>query len=108
MKSTCLAIAFILLGCAASNQAAVDADSLHGPWFSDGPSFDLVIHERTILFEFDMKEHPYRLEGDLLIIEFDDGAQHKRILRLTADEMEWRDEKFGTVSLFHRKGIWER
>jgi hypothetical protein len=107
MKTAPLWIAFVLLSCTAT-RPAMKADALRGPWFGDGPSFEIVISERTILFEIDMKEHPYHLDGDVLIIQFDEGDERKRILRLTADEMEWRDETFGTVSLFYRKGIWER
>jgi len=43
--------------------------------------------------EFDMKEHPYRLDGNVLIIDFEDptlGVQRKRILRLTDDELNLR------------------
>jgi hypothetical protein len=108
MKSAGLLVSFLFLGCVAAHQTTISADRLQGPWFTDSPSFELVIHERTILFEFDMQEHPYRLDGDVLIIDFENGEQRKRILRLTADEMEWQDEKFGTVSVLYRKGIWER
>jgi hypothetical protein len=108
MKHACLWIAFLLSGCMASTQSTIDPMLLRGAWFTDGPSFDLVINERTILFELDMKEHPYRLEGDVLIIQMDDGEQRQRIIRLTKDEMEWRHETFGLVSVFYRKGVWER
>lgn len=108
MKAASLCVALLLSGCASAGPAAIDPARLLGPWFADGPSFEIVIQERTILFELDMQEHPYRLDGDVLIIEFEDGEQRKRITRLTADEMEWRDETFETVSVLYRKGIWER
>lgn len=108
MKPAGLWIALLWLGCTAATGPSIDPKLLRGPWFMDGPSFELVIHERTILFEVDMKEHAYRLEGDVLIIEMDEGDQRQRILRLTKNEMEWRNERFGTVSVFYRKGIWER
>jgi hypothetical protein len=98
----------LLLGCAGSRPGVADSERLKGPWFSNGPSFDFVIQEDTILFEFDMREHRYRLDGHVLVIEYDDGIQRKRILRLTADQMEWQDETFGTRSVFFRKGVWER
>ncbi len=34
------------------------AEALKGAWTRGGPSFDMLIQDRTILFEFDMKEHP--------------------------------------------------
>lgn len=102
-----VALCLLLVRCGTA-PVPLETALLHGPWFTDGPSFELVIREQTILFEFDMMEHPYRLENGVLVIEFDDGVQRKRILRLTRDEMEWRDEAFGTVSVFHRKGAWDR
>ena len=108
MKAALLCVALLLSGCASAGRPVIDPARLLGPWFADGPSFEIVIQERTILYEFDMQEHPYRLDGDVLIIEFEDGEQRKRITRLTENEMEWRDEKFATVSVLVRKGIWER
>ena len=108
MKAVSLCLALLLCGCASAMRTTVDPAKLLGPWFADGPSFELVIQERTILFEVDMQEHPYRLDGDVLVIQLDDGEERQRITRLTADEMEWRDEKFGTISVLYRKGIWDR
>ena len=76
----------------------IDREKLKGAWWKDGePSFTWFITDRTILMEFDMKEHPYRLEGNVLIIDFEDptlGVQRKRILRLTDDELEFKDEEY--------------
>lgn len=86
-----------------SSSPRIDPAKLLGPWFDDGPSFVIVIGEETILYEFDMMEHAYRLSGDRLIIEFADGVQVKRIVRLTNDELVWLDETFGTTSVFYRE-----
>src|SRR5438552_7955919 len=53
----------------------------------------------------DMKEHPYRLEGNVLIIDFEDptlGVQRKRILRLTDDELEFKDEEYGLTEVLRK------
>jgi hypothetical protein len=87
---------------------SVDVERLKGAWFGDGPGFELVVNDRTILFEFDMKEHAYRLDGDVLIISYDDGERRQRIVRLTDDEMEWETEATAARSVLYRKGAWER
>ncbi len=72
----------------------IDRQLLMGAWTSGGPSFDMVIRDSTILFEFDMKEHPYTLNDSLLIIDFQDpvlGIQTKKILKLTLKEFVFRD-----------------
>lgn len=83
----------------------IDPKLLRGAWTDGGPSFVLSVGERRILFEFDMKEHPYRLRGDILAIDFEDptlGVQRKRILRLTADELELQDEASGYSEVLRR------
>ena len=53
-----------------------------------------------------MKEHPYRLEGSVLIIDFEDptlGVQRKRILRLTDNELEFKDEQYGGTEVLRKK-----
>jgi hypothetical protein len=72
----------------------IDRQLLKGAWTSGGPSFDMVIQDSTILFEFDMMEHPYTLNDSLLIIDFQDstlGRQTKKILKLTKKELVFRD-----------------
>ena len=52
-----------------------------------------------------MKEHPYRLEGDVLVIDFEDptlGVQRKRILRLTDDELEYKDEQYEVTEILRK------
>ena len=97
-------LAAFLIGCASAPGQTIDVEKLKGAWWKEGePSFTWLIMDRTILMEFDMKEHPYRLEGNILIIDFEDptlGVQRKRILRLTDDELEFKDEQYeGTVVL---------
>ena len=91
-------LAAFLISCTSSLAQTIDVEKLKGVWWKQGePSFTWLIMDRTILTEFDMKEHPYRLEGDVLIIDFEDptlGVQRKRILRLTDDELEFKDEQY--------------
>jgi hypothetical protein len=99
-------LALLLLNCASARPGGiVDAALLKGAWTSGGPSFDFDIGERTILFEFDMKEHPYVTEGNTVVIDFQDptlGVQRKRVIRLTADVLEWEDEQFGVRGVYRR------
>jgi hypothetical protein len=49
--------------------------------------------------------HPYRLEGDVLVIDFEDptlGVQRKRILRLTHDELEFKDEQYEASQILRK------
>ena len=91
-------LAIFLIRCTSSPAQTIDVEKLKGAWWKEGePSFTWLIMDRTILMEFDMKEHPYRLEGNVLIIDFEDptlGVQRKRILRLTDDELEFKDEQY--------------
>lgn len=76
-----------------------------GAWTSRGPSFDFDIRESTILYEFDMQEHPYTLEGDTLVIDLQStslGVQRKRILKLTPDVPVLQDVRAGSSTEFHR------
>jgi hypothetical protein len=96
-------LALLFFSCASGT--AVDAHLLKGPWTSGGPSFDFDIGERTILFEFDMKEHPYTIEGRTVVIDFQDpalGIQRKRVLLLTEDVLEWQDEQYGVRGVYRR------
>ncbi len=41
-----------------------------------------------------MREHPYELEGQVLVVDFENpvlGIQRKEIVRLTQDELKLRD-----------------
>ncbi|MFA6954377.1 MAG: lipocalin family protein [Thermoanaerobaculia bacterium] len=107
LRKTLAAVVLGLVALGASPRS-VDVERLKGAWFGDGPSFEMVVRDRTILFEFDMKEHAYRIDGDVLIISYDDGEQRHRIIRLTDDEMEWESEATATRSVLHRTGAWER
>ena len=102
---TVLLVTF-LIGCISSPAQTIDVEKLKGAWWKEGePSFTWLIKDRTILMEFDMKEHPYRLEGNVLIIDFEDptlGVQRKRILRLTDDELEFKDEEYGFTEVLRK------
>ena len=95
-----------LVGCTALRTQTIDVEKLKGAWWKEGePSFTWLIMDRTILMEFDMKEHPYRLEGNALVIDFEDptlGVQRKRILRLTDDELEFKDEQYEATEVLRK------
>ena len=91
--------------CGGPPSPRIDRALLQGGWASAGENFDFVIHENTILFEFDMKEHPYELQGDVVIIDFEDptlGTQRKHVVRLTPEVLEWEDETSGVRGTYHR------
>ena len=92
------------LGCVAGS-GGIDKNHLMGAWTSGGPSFNFDIRESTILYEFDMREHPYTLEDDVLVIDFQSaslGIQKKRILKLTPDVLVLQDVQAGSSTEFHR------
>src|SRR5437879_2927290 len=104
-RARSLAFAVFLVGSLGAAQT-VDKEKLKGVWWRDAdPSFTWVVMEHTILMEFDMQEHPYRLEGNILIIDSGDpavGAQRTRILRLTDDELEIQDEQTGAREVLRK------
>jgi hypothetical protein len=106
MKRAHILLLGIFLICCSSPAQTIDVKKLKGAWWKDGePSFTWLIMDRTILMEFDMKEHPYRLEGNVLIIDFQDptlGIQRKRILRLTDDELEIQDEQYQVTEVLRK------
>lgn len=104
IKTAVLAIAWAVAGCATSS-SGVDRSALMGAWTSGGPSFDFDIRESTILYEFDMQQHPYTLEGDTLVIDLRSaslGIQKKRIVNLTPDVLVLQDVRAGSSTEFRR------
>ena len=92
------------LGCVVGS-GEINRNDLIGAWTSGGPSFTFDIRESTVLYEFDMQEHPYVLEGDVLVVDFGSealGVQRKRILALTADTLVLQDVQTETSTTFHR------
>lgn len=52
-----------------------------------------------------MKEHPYHLEGNTVVIDRQDptiGTQRKRIIRVTESELVWEDEIYHTREVYRR------
>jgi hypothetical protein len=101
----CIFLLSFLIICTTVFAQTIDPALLQGAWSSDGENFTFVIRERTIFFEFDMREHPYRLERNVVIIDFEDptlGVQRKHILRLTDTELEIRDEVFDATEVLKR------
>ena len=95
-----------LLGITDVAAQTIDKEKLKGAWWREGePSFTWLVMDHTILMEFDMQEHPYRLEGNLLVIDSGDpavGAQRTRILRLTDNELEIQDEQTGAREVLRK------
>ena len=104
MKTVCF-LTTLVMGLPFVPLLQIDARLLEGAWTSHGGSFEFLIQEETILFEFDMKEHPYRLDGDTLIIQFDDaalGTQRKTVVRLTDSKLELKDVRGSETTLYRR------
>src|SRR6266516_4352777 len=97
----------LLLVCTILPAQTIDKEKLKGAWWREGePSFTWLVKDRTILMEFDMMEHPYRLEGNVLVIDSGDpavSAQRTRILRLTDDELEIQDEQTGAREVLRKR-----
>jgi hypothetical protein len=95
--------ASLCLACAPS--PGIQQRELLGAWTSGGPSFDFDIRDSTVLYEFDMQEHPYLLEDDVLVVDFGStelGIQRKRILALGTDSLVLQDVRTGTSTTFRR------
>ncbi len=93
----------LYLACAPSPE--VQQRELLGAWTAGGPSFDFDIRDSTVLYEFDMQEHPYVLEGDVMVVDFGSaelGVQRKRILALSTDSLVLQDVRIGTSTTFRR------
>jgi hypothetical protein len=77
---------------------SIDRGILKGGWWTpDGQSFTLSVEDTTILYEFDMKNHPYQLRGDTIIVDFQDptlGVQKKLVLKLTRDTLVIQDVQY--------------
>lgn len=82
----------------------INPDLLKGAWRSDHESFDFDIRQNVILYEFDMQEHPYTLDGDLLTVDLgpDSGINRARILELTEKTLTLQDLETGKVSRYSR------
>lgn len=91
----------VLVNCAHSR---IDPELLKGAWRSNHESFDFDIREGVILYEFDMKEHPYTLKGDVLTVDLgpDSGINRARILELTENTLTLLYVDSGTVSQYSR------
>jgi hypothetical protein len=86
-------VGLAVAGCATPT-SGIDRSALMGAWTSGGPSFDFDIRESTILYEFDMQQHPYTIEGDTLVIDFRSvslGVQKKLVVELTPDVLVLQD-----------------
>jgi hypothetical protein len=87
------------------SETFLDRNTLKGPWSSDGESFALAVEDSTILYEFDMKHHPYQLKGDTIIVDFQDptlGVQKKLVLKLTPDTLVIQDVQYSATETLIR------
>jgi len=94
-----------MLGLACTSAPGIQRQELLGAWTSDGPSFDFDIRNSTVLYEFDMQEHPYALEGDVMVVDFGSaelGVQRRRILALSTDSLVLRDVRTGMSTTYRR------
>ena len=87
-------LALVLPACVALSTNRIDTRHLKGGWTSHGGGFEFQVKDHTILYEFDMKEHPYKIKGGVLIVDFQNdklGIQRNKILHLTETELELKD-----------------
>jgi hypothetical protein len=104
VRIVALGMAWFLVGCVSTTNG-IDRSALIGAWASEGPSFDFDIRESTILYEFDMQEHPYTLKGDTLVVDLRSaslGIQRKRILSLTPELLILQDVDFDGGTEYRR------
>jgi hypothetical protein len=90
---------------ASAPASSIDRNTLKGGWSPDGEMFAMSVEDSTILFEFDMKNHPYQLRGDTLIIDFQDptlGVQKKLLLKLTPDTLVIKDIQYDATDTLIR------
>jgi len=105
MNRLLLSVLLSTLCLACGSSPEVQQRELLGAWTSDGPSFDFDIRNSTVLYEFDMQEHPYVLEGDVMVVDFGSaelGVQRKRILALSTDSLVLQDVRTGTRTTYRR------
>ncbi len=99
-----LSILLPALCLACASDPGIQQRELLGAWTSGGPSFDFDIRDSTVLYEFDMQEHPYVLEGAVMVVDFGSelGIQRKRILALSTDSLVLQDVRAGTSATYRR------
>ena len=93
-----------ILGLACTSTPGIRRQELLGAWTSGG-SFDFDVRDSTVLYEFDMQEHPYVLQGAVMVVDFGSeelGIQRKRILALSTDSLVLQDVRTGTSTTFRR------
>ena len=93
-----------ILGLACTSAPGIQRQELLGAWTSGG-SFDFAIGDSTVLYEFDMQEHPYVLEGAVMVVDFGSaelGVQRKRILALSTDSLVLQDVQTGMSTTYRR------
>lgn len=81
-----------------------------GAWTSRGGSFEMYLDdkEKTILYEYNMRKYPYRMEGDCIVVDMsadsDEPPVRKlRIISAREDTLELENLQFpGSVTVYHR------
>lgn len=92
-------VLLLLAGCA---HTTARKDLLIGAWRSTHEAFD--IRDKVILYEFDMQEHPYTLEGALLTVDLgpDSGINRSKILKLSDTTLVLQYLETGAIQEFTR------
>jgi hypothetical protein len=103
-RSEVLVAVVLLAGCASAGRTPIDPGLLKGAWRSDHEAFDFDIRDRVILYEFDMREHPYVLAGDTLTVDLGPelGTARRQVLKVTRDSLVVRDLESGALGRFSR------
>ena len=93
------------IGCVDKHHTKIDSYMLIGVWASNHESFDFKVTENSILYEADMKEHPYRIEDNVLIVDFEGDSMDTRrstIIELSKDLLILQDPETKNMATFHR------
>ena len=83
----------------------IDRKMLIGVWASDGRTFDFVIEDDTILYEYEMVKHSYTIKNNVIIVDHgrELGTRRSRILELTEETLVLQDLETENTATFMRR-----
>ena len=102
----------IVLSCSQGNNLSleentlpIEKEMLNGVWGSDGRTYDFVIEDDTILYEYEMVQHPYTIKNNVIIVDHgrELGTRRSRILELTEETLVLQDLETENTATFTRR-----
>ena len=83
----------------------IEREMLIGVWGSDGRTFDFVIEDDTILYEYEMVKHSYTIKNNVIIVDHgrELGTRRSRILELTEETLVLQDLETENTATFKRR-----